>query len=141
MCAMSVMQQRADFVGHLAGTARSRSTRGYALAPAMISFGLCSRASRSQLVVVDPLVVLADAVGDDVEVLAREVERMAVRQVPAVGEVHAEDRVAGLERREEHRHVGLRARVRLHVGVLGAEERLGARDGERLDDVHYSQPP
>ena len=50
-------------------------------------------------------------------------------------EVHAEHGVARLEQRQVDRHVGLRARVRLHVGVLGAEQRLGARDGGALDDV------
>ena len=60
---------------------------------------------------------------------------MAVRQVAAVGEVHAEHGVARLEQREVHRHVRLRARVRLHVGVVGAKQRLGARDRGALDDV------
>ena len=88
-----------------------------------------------ELVVVDPLVVLAHAVRDDRVELAGEVERMAVRQMAAVREVHAEHRVAGLEQREVDAHVGLRAGMRLHVGVLGAEQRLGAADGQRLDDV------
>ena len=101
----------------------------------MISFGLCSRASARELVVVDALVFLAHAVGHDVEVLAREVQRVAVREVAAVGEVHAQDRVAGLEHRQVDGHVRLRAGVRLHVGVLGAEQRLRAVDGQRLDDV------
>ena len=61
---------------------------------------------------------------------------MAVRQVAAVREVHAEHRVAGLEQRQVDAHVRLRAGVRLHVDVLGAEQRLGARDRQRLDDVH-----
>ena len=42
-------------------------------------------------------------------------------------EVHAEDRVARLERGEVDGHVRLRARVRLHVGVVGPEELLRAR--------------
>ena len=82
-----------------------------------------------ELVVVDPLVVLAHAVGDDRVELAGEVERMAVRQVAAVRQVHAEHGVARLQQREVDRHVRLRAGVRLHVGVLGAEQLLGARDG------------
>ena len=55
--------------------------------------------------------------------------------MPAVRQVHAEERVARLEEREEHRGVRLRAGVRLHVGVLGAEELLRAVDGELLDLV------
>ena len=101
----------------------------------MIIFGLCSCAEPLELVVVDPLVVLAHAVGHDRVELAGEVQRMAVRQVAAVREVHAEHRVARLQQREVHRHVGLRAGVRLHVGVLGAEQLLRARDRERLGDV------
>ena len=52
-----------------------------------------------------------------------------------MGEVEAEDRVAGLQQRRHHRGVGLRARVRLHVGVLRAEQRLQPVDRQLLDDV------
>ena len=47
----------------------------------------------------------------------------------------AHDRVAGLEQRVVDGGVGLRAGVRLDVGVLGAEERLRAVDRELLGDV------
>ena len=102
----------------------------------MIIFGRCSRASAASGVVVDALVLAADAVGHDLVLEAREGERVPVRQVAAVGEVHAEDRVAGLQRRQVDGHVRLGARVRLDVGVLGREERLRAVDRERLDLVH-----
>ena len=57
-------------------------------------------------------------------------------QVAAVGEVHAHDPVARLEDAEVGGHVGLRARVRLDVDVLGAREE-GERTllGEPLGDV------
>ena len=77
----------------------------------------------------------ADVVGDDVVQLAGEVQPHAVGEVAAVGEVEAEDGVAGLEQRGHRRGVGLRARVRLHVGVLGAEQRLDPVDRQLLDDV------
>jgi hypothetical protein len=63
-----------------------------------------------------------------------------VREVAAVREVHAEDRVAVLKGREVDRHVGLRPRVRLHVGVLGAEDFLRAVDGRLLDHVRKLAP-
>ena len=86
--------------------------------------------------------VLADAVADDLEVLAGEVQLHAVRQVPAVGEVEAEDRVARLEGGEEDGHVRLRAGVRLHVGVVGAEELLRRRSmASRSATSTNSQPP
>ena len=76
------------------------------------------------LVVVDALVVLAHAVGNDGVELAGEVERVAVREMAAVGQIHAEHRVAGLQQGHVDRHVRLCARVRLHVGVVGAEQLL-----------------
>jgi hypothetical protein len=60
---------------------------------------------------------------------------MPVREMPAVREVHPEDRIARLQQREVHGHVRLRARVRLHVGVFGAEQLLGAADRQRFGDV------
>ena len=60
----------------------------------------------------------------------------AVCQVSALCEVHGEIGVAGLEDRQIHGHVGLRAGVRLDVRVLGSEKLLGARDGEAFDDIH-----
>ena len=89
-----------------------------------------------QLLVVDPLVLLAHAVGHDLEVLAGEVQRVAVGEVAAVGEVHPEDRVAGLARRHVDGGVGLGAGVRLHVRVVGAEDLLRAGDGQALRHVH-----
>ena len=61
---------------------------------------------------------------------------MTVGEMAAVGEVHAEDGVAGLERGHIDGHVGLRAGVRLDVGVIGAEKFFGAIDGEMFGDVH-----
>ena len=74
------------------------------------------------LVVVDPLGLGVDAVADGRIPAAREVELHAVRQVAAVRQVHRQDGVAELQRGEIDRQVGRRAGVRLHVGVLGAEE-------------------
>jgi hypothetical protein len=60
---------------------------------------------------------------------------VAVGEVAAVGQVQAHDGVAGREHGGVGGLVGLRAGVRLHVGVLGAEELLGAIPGQVLDDV------
>jgi hypothetical protein len=56
-------------------------------------------------------------------------------EVPAGGEVHAHERVAGLEEGEERRLVRLRAGMRLHIGKAAAEELLGAVDGQLLGDI------
>ena len=64
-----------------------------------------------------------------------DVDLHPVGEVAAVGELEAHQRVAGLEQRVVDRRVGLRARVRLDVGVLGAEQLLGAVDRQLLGDV------
>jgi hypothetical protein len=56
--------------------------------------------------------------------------------VPARIQRHTHDGIAGLEEREHHRAVRLRARMRLNVGELGLEQRPYAVDGERFDPVH-----
>ena len=87
------------------------------------------------LVEVDQMVVAAHAVLDGVEPFARLGRRRAVGEVTAGGEAHAQDRVAGLQQRQHHRAIGLRARVRLDVGEAAAEQLLGALDGQGLDRV------
>ena len=89
-----------------------------------------------EFVVIDRLGFLAHAVGNELVHLAGKIERMPVRQVPAVRQVHAQHGVARLQRRHVDGHVRLRARMRLHVGVLGAEQRFRAVDGQLLGAVH-----
>jgi hypothetical protein len=71
-------------------------SRGYALAPATISFGLCSRA-RLATWSKSSRFVAADAVMDELVEHARGVELHAVREVAAVGEVEGEHGVARLD--------------------------------------------
>src|SRR5205085_10048856 len=87
------------------------------------------------LVVVEALVALGHAVGDELEEAAAEVDRRAVGEVAALVELHAHELVAGLEQREVDGHVGGGPRVGLHVGVLGAEELLAARSRQLFDLV------
>ncbi len=77
----------------------------------------------------------AGAVGDEVVEQAAGVDRRAVGEMAAVVEAEAEHRVARLQQRLVHAHVGVGARVRLDVGVVGAEQRLHPVDGELLDVV------
>ena len=56
-------------------------------------------------------------------------------QVTAFGQAHAHDGVAWLQQGEKHALVGLRTRIRLHIGVLGAEQLLQAVDGQLLDHI------
>ena len=84
------------------------------------------------LVVVDDLGLRLHAVEGRVEVLAGDGRPGAVGEVAAVAEIHAHYGVARLENGEIHRHVRLRAGVRLHVRVFRAEELLCPLYGQRL---------
>ena len=82
----------------MSATSRKRlksMVRQYALAPAMMSFGLRLHRDALQLVVVD-ISLVVDAVGHDVEIQSGEVHRASVGQMSAVIQVHAHHRVAGL---------------------------------------------
>ena len=89
----------------------------------------------ANLFIVDEASVLVHAVGNHVEQAAGEVHGAAVRQVAAVGQVHAQDGIAGLGQREVGGHVRLAAGVGLHVDVAAAEQLLGAFDGKVFGDV------
>jgi len=60
----------------------------------------------------------------------------AVGEVAAVGQVHGDDGITGLQCREIDGHVGAGAGVWLDIGRLGAEQLAGPLDGEQLNLVH-----
>ena len=127
-------QVRANFLGDLAQAGEVDLARiGRGAGDDELRLGL--QRALADGVHVDHLVLIADLVVDDVEPVAGHGDRRAVGEVTAVGEVHAHEAVARLEKREEHRLVRLGARVRLDVGVGGAEELLDAVDGDGLDLV------
>ncbi|MDT4842831.1 hypothetical protein FQZ97_767460 [compost metagenome] len=86
--------------------------------------------------------VVVDQAGGGVQAVLHGVVQLAggrhlgaVGQVAAVGQAHAEDGVAGVQQGQVDGAVGLGAGVRLDVGVVGAEQLLGAVDGQLLDLV------
>ena len=60
----------------------------------MMSFGRCSLREPRDLVDVDAMVVAAHAVGHRLEPFARHVDRRAMGEMPAGGEVEAQEGVA-----------------------------------------------
>ena len=98
--------------------------------------GLALLRDAIELIVVDLLGLIVEGVGDLMEILTGDVDRAAVGQMAAVGEVHAHVGVAGLEHRLEGREVRARAGVGLDVRVLGAEELAGALTGDLLGLVN-----
>jgi hypothetical protein len=87
------------------------------------------------LVHVDQARLPVDVVRDDVVQPPREVELHPVREVAAVRQLEPHHRVARRQQRHVGRRVRLRSGVRLHVGVVGAEQLAGPVDRELLDDV------
>ena len=87
------------------------------------------------LIVVDAARLRVDAVADAVVVFAGEVHARAVGQVAAAGQIHAHERVAGLQQGGVDLQIRLRAGMRLHVGVGSAEERPGALHRNVLQHV------
>ena len=79
-----------------------------------------------KLVVVDLLRVGLYAIRHDLVASAREVERVTVSEMTAVREIHSENGVTVVERREINSHVRLGPRMRLNVHVLAAEDLLRA---------------
>jgi hypothetical protein len=88
------------------------------------------------LVVIQPQVLLAHAILHRMEPLARLVRRRAMGQVAAGVEAHAQDGVAGLQKRLEHALVGLRPGVRLHVGMSAGEQPAGPLDRQVFSDIN-----
>lgn len=80
--------------------------------------------------------VFVHAVRHEMIVFAAHVHRAAVREVAAVGKVHAQHSVAHVQKRKIYGQVGLRARMGLHIGMLRAEQAAGALARDVLYFVH-----
>ena len=126
--------ERANFVGNLphAGEVDDPRIRAAAADDQLWAFFL---GELFQLVVVNRFGFFRDAVRNDLVGLAGKIQMMPVREVAAMRQVQAEDRVARLQHGGIGFHVGLRSGMRLHVGVLRAKQLLGAVARQVLDDV------
>src|SRR5262249_39768851 len=89
-----------------------------------------------ELIVVNQLRIFIHPVGHDAIVLSGEIEGMTVREMTAVGKVHAQNRVAGLENGQIDGHVRLAAGMRLYVHMLRTEKLLRAVYREVFDDIY-----
>ncbi len=92
------------------------------------------------LVVVQRLGVLLHPVRKHLVRLARKVKLMSMREVSAVGQVHAQDGVPRLQDGGIGGQVRARARVRLDVHVLGSEDLLRPLPRQLLHLVHVLAP-
>ncbi len=134
-------QQRSDLVGDLAKGHRIDAP-GVGRRSGHDQLGTVLQRQLTHVVEVDVLtrrrgVVVArrDPVGDEVPVLRGDRYGRTVREVTALVEAHREDRVTGVEQRLVHGDVGVGPAVRLHVSVIGAEQRGEATPRQVLDLV------
>ena len=119
----------------MAANAGKSTVRGTAVPPQKMTLGRSFRAISRTSFMSTPAGLAPDRVVDSVEPGPGRRDAVAVREVAAHGERHAHDRLARLEEREVDGKVGRRAGVRLDVGVLDTEQRLGPVDRDRLDLV------
>ena len=75
------------------------------------------------------------AIGDEVIKLTGKIDAAAVGQMAAMGQIHAQHLVAGLQTGEIDRHIGLTAGMGLHIGVFGTKEFHGPGNGQRFNFV------
>ena len=87
-------------------------------------------------VVVDAPGLGVHSVADGSVQLSRLVHRCPMGQMAAAGEIHTHQGVPRLQKGRVGRQVGLSPGVRLHIGILCAEQCLGPLDGQPLDFVH-----
>ena len=97
--------------------------------------GLVLLGKRLERIVVNALRLAIYAVGNDLVIRTRDIDGAAVRQMPAVCQIHAEDRVARLQQCKEDRHIRLRARMRLHIRPCRSEELLCAVNRKLLRHI------
>ncbi len=122
-------------VGDLPELGKVQGT-GIGAGPRQDQLGTALLGDGHHLLVVDGLRVVGHTIGDDVEIFARDVHRAAVAQMAAVGQIHAEHRVAGLQQGEECRQIGIGTGVGLDVGVRTAEQLTGPLPRQLLRHVH-----
>ena len=127
-------ENRADFLGDL-GKALEIDAQRVGRGAGDDDLRLVFAGQRFHLVVVNRLFGI-QAIGNDVEPLARHVQRHAVRKVATFRQAHAHDRVARLGKGHQHRLVGLRTGIRLDVRAVGAEQLFQSLDGDRLGNVN-----
>lgn len=103
--------------------------------PAHDGLGPVRTGQGAHLLVVDEPALGVDAVADEVEPAAGEVRGRPVREVAAVRQTHRENGVSRAQQGGVRGQDGRTPGVGLHVGVIGAEQGLGAFHGDALGHV------
>ena len=127
-------QQRADLVADFAEGAEVDDAR-IGRAAGDDHFRLVLARQPRDLLHVDALVVAAHAVGHRLEPFARHVDRRAVGQMPAGGEIEPHEGVAGLHQSKKNLRVSRSPRMRLYIRKFAAEQLCYPLNGQLLGHV------
>ena len=90
---------------------------------------------RAERVEIDQMGRFINAILFGIEPFARQVRGCTVGQVTTRGKRHAKNGIAGLQQRQEHGLVRLRAGMRLHINECGTKQLFCAFDRKRLDNI------
>ncbi len=127
-------QQRADLVADFAEGAEVDDARiGRTAGDDQLRLML-ARQPRD-LLDIDALVVAPHVIGHRLEPLARHVDRRAMREMPAGGEIEPHEGVAGLHQSKKHLRVSRSARMRLYIRKSAAEQLCYPLYGQLLGHV------
>jgi hypothetical protein len=126
--------ERANFVRNLAHAGEIDDPR-ISAAAANNQLRALRRGDLFQIVVIDRLRFPGHAVRNDLVSLAGKIQRMPMREVAAMSQIQAKNRVAGLQHRRVSGLIGLRSGVRLHVGMFRAKKFLDPLARQIFDHV------
>ena len=88
-----------------------------------------------QLVIVDEAFVV-DAVRHNIKIQSGKVYGASMGQMAAMVQVHSHYGIPRLQHRNKRRHIGLGARMGLHVGIITAEQLLCPLNGQIFHHIH-----
>ncbi len=127
-------ENRIDGIGDLPEPGKIDDA-GIGAAPGDDHLGLVLFGQARQLIVIDALVFAANAIRDHFVSLTRKIQMVAVGEVAAMRKIHSQDRVAWIQDTGIRGLIGLRARVRLDVGVLSLEQLPGTGASQIFDHI------
>ena len=88
------------------------------------------------LLVIDAPRFALHTVKNHLKQASRKIDRAAVRKVSAVGKIHTQNGIAGLQVGKVGGHIGLAARMRLHVGIGAIKQLHGSVASQIFRNIH-----
>lgn len=103
--------------------------------------GLAFIRNAAEFIIINALVRFAYAVRNNIEIFAAHVYGAAMRKVTAMGQIHAENRIAGVKKRKINGKVRLCAGMGLNICMFRTKELLTRSRARSSTLSTHSQPP